>query len=203
MACEDALDVAKAGLEEFLQNPAEQNRTLSELALLQSEKCYVFVDYSNIASHSGVRVSCKRLNDVVVGLRQACDRVLVGSYVGEEEKLEDWRELGYQVHMKRRPEGAGEQFVDDALIAQMLNTLISHTGQDNSDKTLVLLSGDGNDNEGRVSFRDVVERAVFDFKWNVEVWCWKASCARTYRELQEIASGQMRVCYLDASLDPF
>jgi hypothetical protein len=203
MACEDALDVAKAGLEEFLQNPIQQNRTLSELVLLQSEKCYVFVDYSNIASHSGVRVSCKRLNDIVVGLRQACDRVLVGSYVGEEEeKCEDWRELGYQVHMKRRPEGAGEQFVDDALIAQMLNTLISHTGQDNSDKTLVLLSGDGNDNEGRVSFRDVVEQAVFDFKWNVEVWCWKSSCARTYRELQEITPAQMRVCYLDASLDP-
>ena len=101
MACEDALDVAKAGLEEFLQNPAEQNRTLSELALLQSEKCYVFVDYSNIASHSGVRVSCKRLNDIVVGLQKAYDRVLASSYVVVEEKCEVWRELGYQVHMKR------------------------------------------------------------------------------------------------------
>ena len=49
----------------------------------------------------------------------------------------------------------------------------------NSGRTLVLLTGDGNDNAGRMSFVDAVDRALQE-GWAVEVWAWRGSTSRRY-----------------------
>ena len=49
----------------------------------------------------------------------------------------------------------------------------------NAGRTLVLLTGDGNDNAGRVSFIETVDRALQD-GWTVEVWAWRRSTNRRY-----------------------
>jgi hypothetical protein len=194
----DALDVAKVDLEKNLQEPM---RLIEDLQKARESECYVYIDYSNIAAGGSLRsVSSKQLNDLVVGSRQARDRVLVGSCVGGEERLEDWKELGYQVFMQHRDAAAREQFVDDALVAQMQRALLRSKDENNSGKTLVLLSGDGNSNEGRASFSEVVKEALFDRGWRVEVWCWKASCSTTYRELQGMEGCNFSLFYLDACL---
>ncbi len=51
----------------------------------------------------------------------------------------------------------------------------------NSGRTLVLLTGDGNDNTGWVSFIDTVERALRE-GWTVEVWAWRGSTSRQYMD---------------------
>jgi hypothetical protein len=43
----------------------------------------------------------------------------------------------------------------------------------------VLLTGDGNDNAGRMSFIDAAERALQE-GWLVEVWAWRGSTSRRY-----------------------
>ena len=83
----------------------------------------------------------------------------------------------------------------------MQRALLRSKGENNSGKTLVLLSGDGNSNEGRASFSEVVKEALFDHGWRVEVWCWKASCSTTYRELQGMEGCNFSLFYLDACLN--
>ena len=124
------------------------------------------VDYSSITLRESWCVNSKQLNDVDVGGCQARDRVLVGSFVGLHEMLEDWTNMGYQVHVQPRAEGAGESFVDDVLVDQVQRALQRSEGHHNSNKTLVLLSGDDNDDKGRASFDKVVREAVSD--WEVE-----------------------------------
>jgi hypothetical protein len=69
------------------------------------------------------------------------------------------------VHVCQRAEGHGERFVDDALIAQMQLAILNfpHGG-----RTMVMLTGDGNDNEGRASFLQTIGLAL-NFDWRVEV----------------------------------
>jgi hypothetical protein len=56
-------------------------------------------------------------------------------------------------------------FVDDALIAQMLDAILTFK---NCGHTMVLLTGDGNDNDGRASFLSTVQQALRN-GWRVEV----------------------------------
>jgi hypothetical protein len=69
------------------------------------------------------------------------------------------------VHICQRAEGSGEPFVDDILIAQMMETILTFPS---GGRTMVLLTGDGNDNEGRASFLSTVAHAL-KFNWRVEV----------------------------------
>ena len=92
----------------------------------------------------------------------------------------------------------GLQFVDDTLAARMQDTLIRYLRDDTTNKTMVLLSGDGNDNDGRGSLKQAVMNAVFDFNWKVEVWCWRDSCSDIYRKLPNIAEpGRVSLHFLD------
>ncbi len=45
----------------------------------------------------------------------------------------------------------------------------------------MLLTGDGNDNAGRMSFIDAAERALQE-GWMVEVWAWRGSTSRRYTD---------------------
>ena len=137
---EYALEIARDGVQEFLLHPADEVAALSSL---EKDKCFVFVDHSNIMP-GGKRISCQKLHEMVVGPRQARDRVLVGSCSrsggGEQAAFQQWKELGYKVHSCVRPVGMGEQFVDDVLVAQMQEVLLRHVDLNAADNVLVLLS---------------------------------------------------------------
>jgi hypothetical protein len=61
---------------------------------------------------------------------------------------------------------------------------------------LILLSGDGNDNNGRTSFPGVVSIAL-EHGWLVEIWAWKASLSTKYLDLQRKYPLQMKIKHLD------
>jgi hypothetical protein len=76
------------------------------------------------------------------------------------------------VHLGERGESHdGEQFVDDAMIAQMQNAILSYPSVG---RTIVLLTGDGNDNGGRASFLSTVDCAL-RHNWRVEVTSWMSN----------------------------
>jgi chromosome segregation ATPase len=54
----------------------------------------------------------------------------------------------------------------------------------NPPHTLVLLTGDGNSNNDRVSFPEVILTAVRN-DWNVEVWAWKAATSQVYKRFHD------------------
>jgi hypothetical protein len=57
------------------------------------------------------------------------------------------------VHLCECAEGHGERFVDDAMIAQMQQAILNFP---QGGRTMVTLTGDGNDNEGRASFLSAI-----------------------------------------------
>ena len=101
-----------------------------------------------------------------------------------------WRRCGYKPVFSQRLPGAGEQLVDDGLVGQISKDLLKYA--DGRGRTLVLLTGDGNANSGRASFLGAVDDAVAR-GWHVEVWCWKASANKAYRELAKRHAIKLRL----------
>jgi len=62
---------------------------------------------------------------------------------------------------------------------------------------LVLITGDGNTNDNRTSFPEMVTTAI-DYGWTVEIWSWKASFSRKFSEIQQKYPQKFQINYLDA-----
>lgn len=75
-----------------------------------------------------------------------------------------------------------------------------HHKNSESQQVLVLVTGDGNDNDGHTNFRKVTETALFNH-WHVELWSWKSSLHKIYKEIQQRFPDQMKIKYLDSFRD--
>eukprot|EP01043_Picozoa_sp_COSAG02_P045325 COSAG02_NODE_4132_length_5739_cov_4.062057_3_plen_202_part_00 len=101
---------------------------------------------------------------------------------------ESWR-----VALELRVAGHGENFVDDKLHALILNTIMREelqlrrkTGFDGHNvraPTLVLVSGDGNRNNGGSTFPECCAYAL-QLGWAVEVWAWKNKTSSAFKRLK-------------------
>lgn len=166
-----------------------------------SDSTLVFVDNSNIilgGSRLGVMVDIKALVNRVEFSRGSSieKRVVFGSKPGSDKVFSDWKRAGYDVHTSVRPAGCGEQFVDDACVAMILTAV----AREHLPKTIVLLTGDGNGNDGRANFFEAVCIALLK-GWKCEVWSWRAGQSSKYRDLERAYEGTGR--YLLQSLDAF
>src|SRR5262245_6988089 len=119
------------------------------------------------------------------------------------------RNNGYQVHFSKNNRG-GEEFVDD-MVRQMTFSLLVfmrvwicisrvyarcaqihasilikllNPPSTSAQQTLVLVTGDGNNNEGRVTFPMCAMMAAHK-GWNVEVWSWPQSLSGQFRQMQQ------------------
>jgi hypothetical protein len=63
-------------------------------------------------------------------------------------------------------------------------------------QVLVLVTGDGNINNGQTSFPIVVERVLRE-NWSVELWSWKTSLNQRFFDIQKHFATQMTINYLD------
>jgi hypothetical protein len=146
----------------------------------QRDRVHVFVDNSNIFTGldelKGV-LDISRLAAHLEGGRRVEERVVVGSS-GKQEHWKKWKDAGYTVSRDERR--GKEVFVDDALIAQLLGSAGKRFPSPG--RVLVLATGDGNSNSGRVNFPDAVERALVN-KWYVCVYTWKAKCNPVYKTM--------------------
>ena len=181
------LEIFKHEINRIMENPRVFQ---DEIALKMSRKIHIFVDVSNIligtqTQHNRSRNFITELNisnlvDMVVGLRDATQRVAVGSVHREQSFWQEWEQLGFTTQILKRVNIDGrqcEQAVDDVLHAQMLAAVSNNYP---SPRTLVLLSGDGGRNNERTNFPEVIERAMLR-GWSVEVWAWAATTSSVYK----------------------
>ncbi len=62
--------------------------------------------------------------------------------------------------------------------------------------SLILITGDGNQNNNRTNFPDIVTIAL-DYGWTVELWSWKSSLSKKFVDLQRKYPSKMKINYLD------
>eukprot|EP00939_MAST-03C_sp_MAST-3C-sp1_P004696 g4696.t1 len=131
-------------------------------------------------------------------------RFLVGSSPKghKHRKYNPWKSRGYRVVAHKLRPQEKEQGVDSQLVAEMYKVLFHGTPSHNS--TLILLSGDGNDNGGCASIYEAACKAI-ELNWRVIVYTWRRGCNRKYhditiqsRRFQEATrNGRYRVVYLE------
>lgn len=204
----DIISIAQQELSAFLANPPALTEKLRQL---DSERLHVFVDYSNISI--GTKKACGSnhvlIEDVLVSLveggRPCLQKLLFGSFSHADERvaMARWEDLTYEVHLAHRHHGQREQFVDDAMIAQVHDAVLRYPSPPHPQHTLALLTGDGNDNHGRSSFFTASTLALQQ-GWKVEVWAWRACLSKQYQDLLQAYGhdvGLFRINYLDDHKD--
>jgi hypothetical protein len=205
----DAFEVAKVVLTDKLKDPLGFQ---AELMDRKKVKTHIFVDNSNLligaqyqprpdarggyARDIRKRVSVRAVHDLVNLERDAVQCVCFGSVrFGQKKSLRTqksdfshWEDQGYRALISERDDANKENFVDHGLIAEMQNAILNHSeeAREHGNRTLVLITGDGNENggEGAPSFLGVVMNAI-KWGWSVEVWAWKATCSSKFLRLAE------------------
>ena len=169
---------------------------------------YRFLDLSNIlicaqingdgTKDRSVRLNLDSLDELVMMARRAAvQNYCFGSrsHTDTGDSFVDPyynKSTGWDVCMFTRAPGVGEEIVDTALVAQIQATLLNV----GTPQRIILMTGDGNPNGGRgVSFLNAVMMAL-DRGWIVEIWSWKASCNRLYKNLVGTTS-RFSLHYLD------
>lgn len=83
------------------------------------------------------------------------------------------------------------------LHSQIQNLVLKYkSNPENFQQTLILLSGDGNANDDRTSFPEIVTLAL-ENDWNVELWSWKACLSRKFLAIQQEYPSNMKIKYFD------
>eukprot|EP00039_Didymoeca_costata_P021128 m.343507 g.343507 ORF g.343507 m.343507 type:complete len:780 (+) comp22944_c0_seq1:172-2511(+) len=211
----------KLAIDSDLERAIEESRKLHErekatrasLSTLKNQLVHVYIDFWNISlgferSPDQCMSPANLVKEVEAG-RTAIKRMVFGSKTVREGRNQNisgstlgriWREFedaNYDVHLCERRPGQGEQFVDDAIIAQIYDDLLAYTS---SERVLVLLTGDGNDNDGRASFFQCITRALNLQNWRVELWSWKRSTSYLYKQLEKdyAQNDKFNLIFLDA-----
>lgn len=132
--------------------------------------------------------------------RNVATRVVAGSTTTAElaagaDPFALWETCGYttQVHRNRT---AGEQFVDQALQSS-ITAVLQKVPTPGRHHTLVLLSGDGNEDvEGAISFPKVLEFGI-RLGFRVEVWAWRGALSHKHRLLATRYPASVTIHLLD------
>jgi hypothetical protein len=163
-----------------------------EIKTWKRSKCHLYIDESNI------RLRQKSDQNLLLALITA-ERTLSRSYIAGSSKFGErdykwnyWKANNFEVQ-SLLPVRAKEQAVDDLLHAAMLDDISKSFPEE---RTILLLTGDGNDNNGRTSFPKVVEKALLN-SWNVEVYSWAQQASQKYQLFEEAYPSQFSLNYLD------
>jgi hypothetical protein len=111
--------------------------------------------------------------------------------------------LGFEVVVGTRSKDAGgkqhEDHVDELLHCKIATVLLD-PDNDRKRNTVVLLTGDGNSNNAKNNFPFFVSAAL-KRGWRVEMWAWKVSCSRIYRDMYKQLPQEQRGMYSLRYLD--
>ena len=178
---------------------AQQTPIMSPVDDLEDDEAiYIITDSANLFSGAQM-VEGKRNMDIKVNLATALplidenrpikQRIVVASFPERSNRM--WRyfeQRRYQIIYK--PE---EVEVDDELYNQIQNVLASAK---ESNRCLVLVTGDGNAHKGHFSFPQLMTSAL-QHGWTVEIVCWKSCINPVYETLRNDFPKKMRIRYLD------
>jgi len=171
------------------------------------ERAHIFIDLSNIVkgarnvgSHTDLDMSIflnpRGLIDVVRQGRVLDEGWVVGSTPAENSSIwEQFRAAGLKTDFVPLVNGK-EDRVDETLHADVQDTILREM-RTASDRTIILLSGDGNENHQRkTSFPTVLKHAL-NAGYKVEVWSWQRCTSGVYREWQRTGVPNFSLVYLD------
>jgi len=177
--------------------------------VLQPElRRHVIIDNSNLfisAQNRGgrhdpsVRINPEVLGRIFGGVEgKTGTRLIAGSKPPAKGKIwQVWENAGYRVKVCSRDVDTGaEDLVDEFLHAQAMNAVMAHAQDRPGENTLVLCTGDGNENHGFSNFVDVA-RNTAKMGWRVEIWSWRHSISRKYQQLANEHHGRLSIHYLD------
>jgi hypothetical protein len=122
-------------------------------------------------------------------------RVIAGSVPSARNPAwQHWEQAGFRIKICNF-EGA-EDMVDEFLHAQAMNIVMERQGDQSGENTLVLCTGDGNDNHGFSNFVNVA-RNTARMGWRVEIWSWKHCNSQNFVSLVQEYRSCMRLYHLD------
>ena len=208
---------------EILSDPAGFRRLCQAR---RKEAVFIFVDNSNIFISAqfrdkeeggdrdlAVRLSVPSLCDVARLGRQPKTQFVAGSHSrpAPPSWQASYENEGFKVYVEQRRPRGNEQGVDDALHAQAMDALGKDFGAGRLSQTLILMTGDGNDNHERVSFPSVVVQAMKvnadrgesgrDPLWKVEIVCWERALSGRLRDLRDQYPEFISIRFLDMYRD--
>ena len=184
-----------------------QNR-ITQMSSLQSQSLYqqqqqsfvveaLLIDASNVNVPEqfipGLDAIARARNE----LSEPKEAVVIGSTEGSSNRQAKWERLGYAAHFVERQKGQRETFVDDALVAHMqraiLNVMLGPEPQP-SRHLIVLVTGDGGDNDGRPSFKQATLVAL-RAGLNVKLICYKPN--PVYLKFKQDFGNQLQIQEID------
>jgi hypothetical protein len=154
------------------------NTMLSQNSTSSSPVCHIFVDSSNVGVSEtnipGLSAIAHR------GFGTVHTAVVVGTTPSPSDRAALWENLGYTARFTVRAHGQPESAynVDATLVSWIQRAMRVYRGQESN---LVVVTGDGNDNEGDPSFCEVVRHALED-RWKVRLVCYRPN--PLYRTMQ-------------------
>lgn len=149
-----------------------------------------------------VRVKSKELGQLLERGVKIGMRLVAGSKPPASGAIwQHWESAGYNVKVCSRDVDTGkEDLVDDFILSQAQNCVMSRSRERSGENTLVICTGDGNSNKGYTSFLNVVRNSAAA-GWRVEVWSWSWSCSRNYREVAREFPSRVSIIELDPYFD--
>ena len=172
-----------------------------------NEKIHIFCDVSNIIggfqkdpvtgkSRDLPFLDPERLLHIIGRGRTIAKAVAVGSYnkTPNVELWSLWEACNWETPIiLKRVEGK-EQGVDATCHAQAMNSILQH-----QNGILILMTGDGNENDHGTTFIDVVRGALNRNGWKVELWTWSFQTSKAYDQFKNYIN--FKVKHLDGYRD--
>jgi hypothetical protein len=174
---------AAQGIMQILEDPTSWKQGL------QRTKLHIFVDDSNVyygginQCAEGEGVNMKALLRSIHKGRWTEELTVVGSGTGNEPRWRAYDEAGYTKHVLPKGKDGHEIGVDDTLMSLIMRETDKQY-PDLDQRRLVVVTGDGNDNMGRVSFPEVVESAIRK-GWRVELCSWDQNISSKWRKISQ------------------
>eukprot|EP00047_Mylnosiga_fluctuans_P003452 m.229165 g.229165 ORF g.229165 m.229165 type:complete len:591 (-) comp11866_c0_seq1:339-2111(-) len=182
--------------------PALKSKSAVTGPLTGPNLVHIYIDYSNIcigARALGFAIGIGNLIRLLEDGREnrCANREMIGSEIDGRTATRAGT-MGYNVRSYPRLHRK-ESLVDDKMHAQIL-LAIADRDRYPAPQTLILVTGDGNDNSGHgnTSFPKCAQLALSS-SWQVEVWSWKQSLSAVYSEMAR-RNPQMGVRLLDTHI---
>lgn len=188
----DLFHIFNARIQSIINDPAEFKK---EIYLKGQHKIHVHIDASNVIGHR--KIDTYKLINLIGKLRQIENGVITASCPDRQNTYwNSWERVNFTIDVHHRVNIGGRN-VEDAVDQAIHNAIQADIIKEFSDRrTLVLLTGDGNDNRGRTNFPSVVDTALRR-GWSVELWSWGGSLNRTYKRFSHAYPGYFKYFLLD------
>jgi hypothetical protein len=126
-------------------------------------------------------------------------RVIAGSVpTARNPAWQLWEQAGFRIKICHFEHA--EDMVDEFLHAQAMNIVMERHGDLPGQNTLVLCTGDGNDNQGFSNFVNVARNSA-RMGWRVEIWSWQHCRSQNFVSLVQEYPDRVHLHYLDAVID--